>query len=318
MAFHMKADIVVVGSFVQDLVFAVQAFPKPGETILAEFLTGPGGKGSNQAIAACRTGVSTAFVGAVGKDAFADAVTVFYQTEGLQAYLAKYPDSFTGAAGIQVNAEGQNSITVAMGANALLQPGDIPDGLIEQSRIVTGQFESNFAATLSAFQRARHAGVLTVLNPAPMRADFPREILAFTDVLIPNETELVALAHLMPELGLADFSEEKLQNLSDQELHDALRRFHIPGVVVTLGNRGSFLSTKQGYQRIAAISGIQTVDTTGAGDAFVGSFSSGLVQFDMDYQRAVHYGNLVAGLSVTRTGAALAMPHKQEIDARWD
>lgn len=129
----MKPDIVVIGSFVQDLTFPVERFPRAGETLMGEFHTGPGGKGSNQAVAACRSGANTAYVGAVGRDAFGVAVRDFYQQEGLQAHLAEYPESHTGAAGILVDATGQNSIAVALGANGLLQPGDIPDGLDRKS-----------------------------------------------------------------------------------------------------------------------------------------------------------------------------------------
>src|SRR5471032_3411979 len=168
----MKPLIVVVGSFVQDLCWQCAEFPKAGETVIGTFVTGPGGKGSNQAVAAGRAGAPTVFIGAVGRDVFAGAVRKFYQAEGIGARFIEKPPHATGTAAIMVNAAAQNEIVVALGASAHLQPRDIDAALIRGAKVVVCQHESNLPINAHVFRLARRAGVTTVLNPAPMRSDF--------------------------------------------------------------------------------------------------------------------------------------------------
>ncbi len=306
-------QVVVVGSFVQDLTFFCSQFPSPGQTTVGTFAAGPGGKGSNQAVAAGRTGVPTAFIGAVGADAFANEAAKFYAAEGITAHFIAKPKHATGTAGILVNTAGQNEIVVALGASAQIKPRDIDPKFITGARVVACQHEATLAINAHVFQLARRAGVTTVLNPAPMRPDFDPAILRHTDVLIPNETEFVALARQLGLGGRTPLTEKKLAALSAGALHRLCREFGVPTVIVTLGARGCLVSQPGGATALPAFQGIKVVDTTGAGDAFCGGFAAGLVKFDGDIPAAARFGNAVAALSVTKRGTAPAMPTAGEL-----
>jgi len=305
----MNPEVLVVGSYVQDLIWRCGSFPHPGETIVGRFTAGPGGKGSNQAAACARAGVPTGFVGALGNDGLAREARDFHRREGIFARFATRPRLATGTAAILVNAAGENEIIVALGANAALRPADVAPAWIRRARVVVTQLESNLAATAHALRHARRAGVTTVLNPAPMRADFDPALLRHVDVLIPNETEFVAL---LRRCGVSA-TPAQLNRWSPARLHQQCRHLGVPVVIVTLGARGCFLSRADTWEHIAGHRGVRVVDTTGAGDAFVGGFAAGLVRFDGDVSRAAHLANAGAALSVTKPGAAPAMPHRREI-----
>ncbi len=308
----MKPQVVVVGSFVQDLTWRCADFPAPGQTIIGQFKSGPGGKGSNQAIAAGRAGAPTCFIGAVGRDAFAGEAKRFYKDNGIAARLTEKPGHPTGTAGILVSDSGQNQIVVALGANARLSSADIDEKLLAGARVVVAQLESNLAATAHALRTARKAGVTTVLNPAPMRADFNPALLKHADILIPNETEFTLLINQLPESGRTDFTERELAGMEPDAIHALCRTLGVPTVIVTLGKRGGLLSEESGYTFIPAFK-VKAVDTTGAGDAFVGGFAAGLAKFSHDLAAAARFGTAVAALSVTKPGAAPAMPTEREI-----
>lgn len=303
-------SILVVGSFVQDLTFGTRSFPKPGETVLGKFTTGPGGKGSNQAVAARRAGAEVAFVGAVGCDPFADAVRLFYEREGIEAELAEYEDDATGTAAILLNEAGENEIVVALGANERLVPSDVPDGLVSGASILICQLESNLEAVGDVLRRAGEAGVLRILNPAPMRADFDPALLELCEIFIPNETEFVALLRLL-EIEMPEG--EDPASLSGEALDGLCRRLGPPAVIVTLGAHGAHLSTPDGWERIPAVSGVDAVDTSGAGDAFVGAFAAGLLRFDGSYAEAGRFASKAAAICVSRLGTAPAMAKMEEI-----
>lgn len=306
-------QVVVVGSFVQDLTFFCSHFPAPGQTTVGTFVTGPGGKGSNQAIAAGRTGVPTLFIGSVGRDGFAEAAAKFYADEGIGARFIAKTGHATATAGILVNDSGQNEIIVALGASAQIKPKDIDANLIRGARVVVCQHEATLAINAHVFRIARRARVTTVLNPAPMRPDFEPGILPLTDVLIPNETEFVALANQLKLGGRKVLTETGLAKLAPAKLHQLCRRFEVPNVIVTLGSKGCFISQAQDYAVLPACADIKVVDTTGAGDAFCGGFAAGMVTFSGDIVAAAKFANSVAALSVTRRGTAPAMPRAREI-----
>lgn len=301
-------SVVVVGSIMQDLTFTGPAFPTPGETVLARLRSGQGGKGSNQAIACGRSGVRTLFVGAVGADAFPVRVRAFYRRERLGCRLAVKPRQATGTAVILLNGEGQNMIVVEPGANARLAAADLPAGVLRRARVVVTQLESNLATTARVLRAARRARVLTVLNPAPMRADFPAAMLGDVDVLIPNEAEFAALVRGSARLGQPEFSEARLGALAEADLHALCRGLGVPTLILTLGSKGCFVSRTGGGHFLPAHRGLKVVDTTGAGDAFCGGFAAGMVHFGGDIIAAARWANAVAALSVTRAGAAAAMP----------
>jgi ribokinase len=166
--------------------------------VVGEFAAGPGGKGSNQAVAAARAGAETGFIGAVGRDAFGAEAKKFYRAEGIRAVWVEKPNFPTGTAGIVVSAAGENEIVVAMGANQALARADIDPNLIRRAKVVVCQLESNLGASAYVLRTARRAGVTTILNPAPMRADFDPAMLRDVDILIPNETEFLALVQRVP------------------------------------------------------------------------------------------------------------------------
>lgn len=308
----MSPQVVVVGSFVQDLTWQCAQFPRPGETVVGTFVTGPGGKGSNQAVAAGRAGARTVFVGAVGRDAFARDARAFYRANGIGARFIEKPAHATGTAAILVSAEGQNEIIVALGANAFLAKSDIDPRLFLQARVAVVQLESNLATATHVLKLARKAGVTTVLNPAPMRPDFDPGMLRQVDILIPNETEFTTLVNRLKGTGRTDFSEEELAGLDPAALHALCRQLGVTTVIVTLGRRGCLVSQPSGYTACPAFA-VKAVDTTGAGDAFVGGFAAGLVQYEGDIQAAALHGNAVAALSVTKFGTAPSMPWAKDV-----
>lgn len=307
--------VVVVGSYVQDLAWRCAAFPRAGETTIGRFASGPGGKGSNQAVAAGRAGAPVLFVGAVGGDAFARVAQDFYASEGIPARFVVKPKHATGTAAILVDDSGQNEIVVALGANEALAPRDLPVSLFRGARVVVTQLETGLGVVDHVLRAGRRAGALTVLNPAPMRADFDPALLRHADVLVPNETEFAALVN---RLGLAPgkkaYAEADLAAGSPASLQALCRRLGPPVVIVTLGQRGCFVSQASGGVHLPAHV-VKVVDTTGAGDAFVGGFAAGLAGHDGDILAAARLGQAVAALSVTKPGTAPSMPAAREIAA---
>ncbi len=327
----MKPAVVVVGSYVQDLTWRCAALPAAGETVVGQFITGPGGKGSNQAVAAARAGASTLFVGAVGRDAFASVARSFYRAEKIAARFVPKSAEATGTAAILVDHAGQNQIIVALGANAALAPRDVPAALLRGARVVVCQHETHLAVNAHVFRLARRANATTILNPAPMRSDFDSRILALTDVLVPNESEFATLVNQLKVTGAGlsrDSSGRKalptigghrpplqpgtLTALAPETLHALCRALGVPTVIVTLGARGCFVSQREGFIAIAGHR-VTAVDTTGAGDAFAGGLAAGLVKFSGDVLAAAHLANAIAALSVTKFGTAPSMPRQNEI-----
>ncbi len=302
----MKPLVLVVGTYVQDLAFRCERIPAPGESVLGTLAPAAGGKGFNQAVAAHRAGVSTMFVGAVGRDAFAGNARAFCRVTGLPVRLVEKPSHATAAAAVVLDRAGQNRIVVALGAGAHLRPVDVPTAALRAARVVVCQHETNPAVNAHVFRVARRAGVTTVLNPAPMRSGLTATALRHVDVLTPNETEFAALVRSLVR-GQKKFSADDLSALAPTTLHVLCRRLGVPTVIVTLGARGVFVSQVGGHTFVPSHQ-VRVVDTTGAGDAFTGGFAAGLVTFSGDIVAAARLGNAVAALSVTRSGAAPAMP----------
>ncbi len=315
----MHPKVVVVGSFVQDLSWKCEGFPGPGETVIGRFASGPGGKGSNQAVASGRAGVPTLFVGAVGADGFAREAARFYRSEGIAARFVVKRGYPTATAAVLVNADGQNEIVVALGASERLAPRDIPLPPIRRASIVVCQHEASLSANAFVFRTARRSGAATLLNPAPMRRDFDPGILALTDILVPNESECLALAARLPACRawvrrrlpglLGPLGVAELERMEPRLLNQLCRRMGVPTVVVTLGRRGCLVSQgEDAFTLLPAHEGIRVVDTTGAGDAFIGGFAAGFVQHSGDMVAAARLGNAVAALSITKFGTAPSMP----------
>ncbi|MBA4136893.1 MAG: ribokinase [Opitutus sp.] len=306
----------------QDLAFYARRFPQPGETVMAEFRPGPGGKGFNQAVAATRAGAPTHFIGAVGKDAFGQGAKKFASAVGLRTTLIEKPKHATGTACITINEAGQNHIVIAPGANLALHKQDVPLDSFESAHVVVCQGESDYRTVAHVLKVARQAGAVSVLNPAPMRADFDCALLRHTEVLIPNESEFVSLVKMhagcvtllrsAPYREHGEFNGSVLHALKADALHRLCRCLQVPIVILTLGARGCFVSQPDAYLRMNAHP-VEVIDTTGAGDAFVGGFAAGLVKFKRNVVEAANFANAVAALAVMQPGTADAMPNTREI-----
>ena len=321
-------DVVVVGSFVQDLAFYAESFPRPGESRIGRFAPGPGGKGFNQAIAAHRLGARTVFIGAVGDDPFGESARAFAESEGMETALVIRKGETSGVSSILVDASAQNMIVVDLGANRALPTAEIDArrDLIENASVVLCQTESDLAATLRALTLGRDGGATTILNPAPINEGVGRALLDATDILTPNETEFAfLLKHLVGETLPPEYWHEP-----GERLHAWCAQLGVPTVVVTLGADGCFVSHHDAptsgrsarYRKPDATAwsavpaaAVDAVDTTGAGDAFSGGLAAGLVEFPGDFEAAVRFATLVAGFSTTEPGTAPSMPTRTDIDA---
>jgi len=292
------ASIAVVGSTNIDMVAYSDVIPDRGETVTGkDFAIGFGGKGANQAVIAARMGANTYMVGAVGEDVFGESAIKNFVDQGVNIeHLAKVSGS-SGVAPIWVDGGGDNRIIVVPGANAKVTITQVENAIksIPDLKVVIGQFEIPVEVTTAAFSAARQMGITTILNPAPYR-EIPVELLAVTDWLIPNNHEFQDLhpAHLDPNLDgvIAEFAAVQKINL-----------------VVTLGEDGVVIA--DGAITKIAAQKVKPLDTTGAGDCFVGTFAFGLAS-GMSAAKAAELGCRTAGLSVTRLGAQSSYPSTAE------
>lgn len=298
-------DVVVVGSLNMDLVARAARLPVPGETVAgASFATVPGGKGANQAVAAARLGARTAMVGCVGDDAFGAALRAVLVADGVEvSEVRTVSGAHTGVAMIVVDDRGQNGIVVVPGANGQLGPDDVGrcEPLLAACRVVVLQLESPLPTVQRAAARARALGKAVVLNPAPARP-LPAALLACADYLVPNEHEAAALT------GLPVGSVEEAAAAGQR-----LRALGARSVLVTLGSRGVVAVTAEGVQHHPSRP-VEAVDTTAAGDTFIGGLCAGLVE-GRPLPAAIALAQAAAAISVTRFGAQTSIPHRREVDA---
>lgn len=302
--------IVILGIFVADTAYRAERQPKIGETIMGlSFVLGPGGKGSNQAVAAAmarsQSGGQVHFITRLGRDAFADIARATWGRAGVIPEVTEDADSYTGAAYIFIeNATGNNAIIVAPGAAGRVSVADVEArrALIEGAAVFVTQLEQPIPAARHALEIARAAGVRTILNPAPAAA-LDDAMLALCDFVTPNETEAEALTGL-PVTSVAEA----------EQAADALLAKGVGAVVITLGDKGALYRDRSRCVHVPVISAGPVVETTGAGDAFNGGFAVALSE-GMDVVDAVRFGCATAGISVTRAGTAPAMPSRAEIGA---
>ncbi|MEI9403708.1 ribokinase [Mesorhizobium argentiipisi] len=298
--------IVILGVFVADTAYRADRQPRLGETILGNsFKLGPGGKGSNQAVAAGKLGADITFLARLGVDAFADMAKRTWKDAGVKSAVIDTPDSYTGAAYIFVEeGTGNNAIIVSPGAAMLVSPADIEAHaeLIRSAGVFVTQLEQPIDAALRALEIARGAGVTTILNPAPA-ASLPDRIYALCDYVTPNETEAEGLTGI------------NVSSIDDaRRAADALLAKGVGAVIVTLGEKGALLNTKHRSEHVGAVSAGPVVETTGAGDAFNGGLAAALAR-GVEPLEAVRFACAVAGISVTRPGTAPSMPTLQEVEA---
>ncbi|MER5219934.1 ribokinase [Streptomyces flaveus] len=289
--------IVVLGSTNMDLVAYVDKAPQRGETVNGrEFRTVPGGKGANQAVAAARAGGTVSMIGAVGADAFGTRLRAALEESGVHTGLLRTTEGPSGTAHIVVDDEGGNAIVVIPGANGTvtaLTPGD--EALIALADCLLLQLEIPVEGVLAAAEAARRHGVRTVLTPSPAQP-LPAGLLAATDLLIPNEHEAAALTGVGDPYQAAD------------ALLDQVRE-----VVITLGSAGSLYAARGAEKITVPAPHVTAVDSTGAGDTFVGTLSLALGE-GRPMPDALAWASAAAALSVQRPGASAAMPYRTEID----
>jgi ribokinase len=297
--------VFVAGSINMDVVATADRHPRIGETIAGKaVLYFPGGKGANQAVAAAKLGAPTTLIGRLGQDAFGDQLKAFLATAGIDlAFVQQTSDAHTGTAIITV-ANADNTIIVIPGANALVDTADVAAPTLAKGDIAVSQFEIPLPAISAFFKRARAAGATTILNPAPA-IEFDRELLDLVDILILNETEL----GLLTETELLDTDDISRFVGAAQFLQTSKDKT----ICVTLGKRGIVTLTNG---KPVAIPGrtVTAVDTTGAGDCFVGALAAQLAG-GKSILDALDYANAAASVCVQRMGAAPSMPTAAEVEA---
>ncbi len=301
-----QEGVAILGIFVADLAFRAGRLPKIGETIAGSgFQMGPGGKGSNQAVAAARVGAKVTFISKIGRDAFGDIALKTWKEEGIQARAALSDTEPTGGAFIFVNHDtGENAIIVYPGAAGTISVADVDAAgdSIRNARVFVTQLEQPIGAAQRGLEIARAAGVTTVFNPAPAEP-IPDAIYPLCDYIVPNETEAATLTGLSVDT-LADA----------RRVGDALLAKGARNALITLGARGALLHNARSSIEIPAFSAGPVMETTGAGDAFVGGFAAAIAR-GTDPVEAARFGCAVAGISVTRAGTAPSMPRLAEVEA---
>jgi ribokinase len=299
----MPGGVAVFGSFMMDLIAYVDRRPRPGETVVGnDFKMIVGGKGFNQAVAAARAGAHVHMIGRVGSDTFGDAFLDFLTNEGINAdNVARDPELGTGVGLPVVGPDGSNSIVIVPRANSVTSPHDIRQtaAAIADADVLLLQLEVDVEASAEAATIAREAGTIVVLNPAPGDRVLP-QLASLADILVPNEVEALHLSGSGPETDEADIA------------RSILDRYPLRAVLLTLGERGVLIATADHSSQISATS-TQAVDTVGAGDTFCGAFAAAIADGE-DLERAAAFGNVAAGISVTRHGGAPAAPYRSEID----
>ena len=302
----MQAKVVIVGSLNMDLVTRAPRLPRAGETLAGQsFVTVPGGKGANQAVAAARLGASVAMIGCVGDDAYGEQLRSALLAEGIdcQAVTAIAGES-TGVALIVVDDNSQNAIVIVAGGNGHVT-SDVVDGfdaLLSQAEVIICQLEVPMATVGHVLKRGRELGKTVILNPAPASGPLPAEWYAWIDYLIPNEREATALTGLpVDSVATADAAAS------------ALLASGVGKVIVTLGEQGALFANKARSQHFPAPR-VKPVDTTAAGDTFVGGFAAALADGKSESE-AIRFGQIAAALSVTRAGAQPSIPTFNDVQS---
>jgi ribokinase len=295
-------NILVIGSLNTDLVVRAPHFPAPGETIQGDnLITIPGGKGANQSVAAARLGGKVIMIGRVGADTFGTTLIDNLNQNNVDTHLIIKDDSTaTGAAVIIVDSQGQNSIVLSPGANDRVTSSDIVPDSFSGSKLLLLQFEIPMEAVIHSARLAREKGLLVVLNPAPAR-NIPDDLLRIADYILPNETEL----------GLLTGKPVSNPALVEEAAHILIAR-GARNIIVTLGAEGALIVNQDVATLIPAFK-VKVVDTTAAGDAFIGGFAVGLLN-GKSLQDAVQYGCACGALAVTKFGAQPSLPIAADVN----
>jgi ribokinase len=301
-----KRGVAILGVFVADVAFRAGRQPEIGETLIGSgFKLGPGGKGSNQSVAAARVGADVTFISKIGKDEFGAIALATWKREGVKVRVAETSDEPTGAAYIFVNDKtGDNAIIVVPGAGGSITPADVEAAAdaIRSSAVFVTQLEQPVESAKRGLEIARAAGVTTVFNPAPA-VPVDDAIYPLCDYVTPNENE----ASLLSGVSVKSVNDARRAG-------DVFLKKGVGAALVTLGEAGALLHTASASTLIPAFKAGPVVETTGAGDAFTGGFATALAR-GANAEEAVRFGCAVAGISVTRAGTAPSMPRLQEVEA---
>lgn len=302
----MPNRVTVLGSMNVDTTYQIERMPQPGETLATtNKSSAAGGKGANQAVAAVRSGATTAFIGKVGKDGSGDFMIESLQENDVDTKNISR-DEFvgTGSAAIMLDANGQNSILVYGGANHKINDDDIKNAeeTIKNSDFLISQFETPVAATITAFKIAKEHGVLTVLNPAPAKTIDP-ELLQYTDLLIPNESE----SEVLSGIKVTDYD-------SLLESAEYYKNMGVKNLIITIGSKGAFYSHGEDHEMVPAFK-VKAVDTTAAGDTFIGSLTSQLNKDFSNLRDAIVYAQRASSITVQGLGALPSIPTYEQVKA---
>ena len=299
--------VCILGSINMDEVVGCNEMPKVGETILADnFKKVPGGKGANQAVAARRMGLEVFMIGKIGADSNGEVLLKALEKDGINTeYVFKDENNSTGVAIIFVDSHGNNSIAVVAGSNMAITSEDLlkSQNAIKNSKLLISQFETPIDITIEAFKFARENGVVTLLNPAPAR-EIPDELLMYTDIIVPNETEAESLT------GVKVFDVETAKVAANKFLEKGAKY-----VIITLGEKGAAIVSKNSSTLVPA-NKVVAVDTTAAGDSFIGGLSRILSTLDLSFEsleKAVKFANKVSAIVVTKEGAQTSIPTFDEV-----
>ncbi|VVP00282.1 Ribokinase [Pseudomonas fluorescens] len=302
----MPANVVVIGSLNMDLVTRAPRLPRGGETLIGtSFATVCGGKGANQAVAAARLGAQVSMVGCVGSDAYGEQLRAALLAEQIDCQAVSVVDDCSGVALIVVDDNSQNAIVIVAGANGALTPEVIDrfDAVLQAADVIICQLEVPDATVGHALKRGREMGKTMILNPAPASRPLPADWYAAIDYLIPNESEASVLSGLpVDSLDAAETAASRLIALGAGK------------VIITLGAQGSLFANGTGFEHFPAPQ-VKAVDTTAAGDTFVGGFAAALAAGNSEAE-AIRFGQVAAALSVTRAGAQPSIPTLSEVQAR--
>ena len=303
---NTKRGVAILGVFVADLAFRAGRMPAMGETIIGSgFKMGPGGKGSNQSVAAARVGADVTFISKLGKDAFGAIALATWRAEHVTPRVVEVADQPTGAAYIFVDdVTGENAIIVVPGAGGSIAPADVDaaaDAIASAAVFIT-QLEQPVESAMRGLEIAKVAGVVTVFNPAPA-VPVDDAIYPLCDYVTPNESEAALLT------GVPVASVDDARKAADVFLAKG-----VGAALITLGETGALLHTKEQSTLVPAFKAGRVVETTGAGDAFNGGLAAALAQ-GANPAEAVRFGCAVAGISVTRAGTAPSMPSLAEVQA---
>lgn len=301
----MPAKVVVIGSLNMDLVTRAPRLPRGGETLIGQsFTTVSGGKGANQAVAAARLGAQVSMVGCVGTDAYGQELRGALLAEQIDCQAVSIVDGASGVALIVVDDNSQNAIVIVAGANGELTPRVIDrfDTVLQAADVIICQLEVPDATVGHALKRGRELGKTVILNPAPASRPLPADWYASIDYLIPNESEASALSGLsVDSLATAETAATRLIAMGAGK------------VIITLGAQGSLFANGIGFEHFPAPT-VKAVDTTAAGDTFVGGFAAALASGKSEAE-AIRFGQVAAALSVTRAGAQPSIPTLSDVQA---